>query len=1137
MRRQLTAAALAALLVSAATVVGPAHALAPTPVFAPFLDYPVGHGRAVALGDFTGDGRTDVVVNTHGDFGGLDRVFLLAQGPDGWLNSVDVLEVAGDHLPHSGLAAGDLDGDGATDAVLATGHSLELFFQRSGGLADAQQIALPGVQKVEVADVEGDGRMDLVTSGTSGVAVLRGLGAGSFAPPAAVHPQPQPDFQVADVSGDGRRDIVTCNGFVALVFKQLAGGGFGAPLEYAGDVNCTSVVVADVNGDGRNDMAFVGGGNRPNARLDVFLQTPDGTLPTTPVTYRTKDIPSAVEAGDMNADGRTDLVVTHQAWLTVGIHAQGPDHTLDPERDYRIPYHAGQGPGALAVGDVNGDSRPDMVIADLVNGLVVLWGQVPGPSTTTSSTRLPTTVPTTAPPGPPSPLLSAAQEYDVRAAGESLATGDFNGDGRTDVAMSTGFKFDPDNDYKLFVFYQGADGSMARAVRFDTDGPFDNNPMEVTAGDIDGDGRPDLAVRMRSGIDVFLQRNGTFADRRFLEIGSQDPIEIADIDSDGKGDLLVTGDGVAVHRSLGDGTFAPPVIVRPERTQAVTIVDVTGDGRADLLTREDTFPFQVMVFPGAADGSFGAGVRTSVDGWTPRELVVADFNGDARLDVAAQYALNGGPIGIAAIHILTQGIDGRLHPGAPLPFGDEGVLRAGDVDGDGRTDLTVVRGGSLVAVRLQQADGQFGTERSFPMPYATRYPATAVVLADLTGDRRLDVAVANYNHGLDLARNVAAGVPPATSPPATFHPLPPQRILDTRIGLGAPAARLGPGGTIGVQVTGAGGVPASGVTSVVLNVTVTEPTAASYLTAWPAGDGRPLASNLNFTAGQTVPNLVTVKVGADGRVSLFNAAGSVHVIADVAGWYGPDSPTPGGRYTPVTPSRVLDTRTGNGAPVAKLGPSATLGLQVTGRGGVPESGVAAVVLNVTVTEPTAGSYLTAWPASAARPVASNLNYRAGQTVPNLVIVKVGAGGVVNLFNNLGSTHVVADVAGWFGTDPSGSGGTFVALPPSRILDTRMTGALGAGALALQVTGAGGVPATGVAAVVLNVTVTEPTAGSYLTAWPVGEAMPLASNLNYSPGQTVPNLVIVKVGAGGVVGLFNNAGWTHVVVDVAGWYLA
>jgi hypothetical protein len=90
-------------------------------------------------------------------------------------------------------------------------------------------------------------------------------------------------------------------------------------------------------------------------------------------------------------------------------------------------------------------------------------------------------------------------------------------------------------------------------------------------------------------------------------------------------------------------------------------------------------------------------------------------------------------------------------------------------------------------------------------------------------------------------------------------------------------------------------------------------------------------------------------------------------------------------------------------------------------------------------------------------------------------------------------------------------------------------------MTLQVTGRGGVPATGVSAVVLNVTVTEPASGGWLAAWPAGEALPLVSNLNYVAGQTVPNIVVVKVGAGGKVNFYSSGGPVHVIADVAGWF--
>jgi hypothetical protein len=212
-----------------------------------------------------------------------------------------------------------------------------------------------------------------------------------------------------------------------------------------------------------------------------------------------------------------------------------------------------------------------------------------------------------------------------------------------------------------------------------------------------------------------------------------------------------------------------------------------------------------------------------------------------------------------------------------------------------------------------------------------------------------------------------------------------------------------------LQVGGQGGVPATGASGVVMNVAVTGPTATGYLTVFPMGEPVPLASNLNFTAGDTVPNLVTAQLGAGGSVQLYNAVGSTHVIADVAGWYDDGTSATGATYHPVTPARILDTRNGAGP----LGASAVLDVQVAGQGGVPASGVSAVVTNVVVTGPTAASFLTVFPTGESLPLASNLNFRSSQTVPNLVVAKQGAGGRLSIYNAAGTAHVIADVAGWF----------------------------------------------------------------------------------------------------------------------------
>lgn len=416
---------------------------------------------------------------------------------------------------------------------------------------------------------------------------------------------------------------------------------------------------------------------------------------------------------------------------------------------------------------------------------------------------------------------------------------------------------------------------------------------------------------------------------------------------------------------------------------------------------------------------------------------------------------------------------------------------------------------------------------------------TGVVIKKVTGGYRLYVT--------QRFLNGPALTPPATEPGASapafdrYRPLTPSRILDTRRGLGGSA--LGPGATRELVVTG-GSVPVTGVSAVALNLTATGPTTATHLTTYPTGAKRPSVSTLNVRAGETRANMVIAKVGTDGKISIFNNSGTTEVIGDITGYFEVGTvPAPEG-FTAVTPVRVADTRRGTGGVgTAPVGPASGFTLDLTGVAGSPVPARAtAVVLNVTAVAPTAPTHITVWPADKARPTASNVNVAKGETVPNLVIATVDAEGRASVFNNAGSTHVLVDVFGWFGPDAlQGTSAGYTPLAPWRVLDTRTGvgsygGPVAAGqSIDLAVLGRGGVPAIGVSAVVLNVTAAEPTALSHATVWPSSAATPASSNLNYLAKQTVANLVIVDVGTAGKVSLRNQAGDTHLIADVVGWF--
>jgi hypothetical protein len=450
---------------------------------------------------------------------------------------------------------------------------------------------------------------------------------------------------------------------------------------------------------------------------------------------------------------------------------------------------------------------------------------------------------------------------------------------------------------------------------------------------------------------------------------------------------------------------------------------------------------------------------------------------------------------------------------------------------------------------------------------------------------------------------------------AKFVPLQPKRVLDTREGLGAPKVKVPPRGAVDLTILGVGGVPASEVSAVVLNVTITQTSGAGFVQVYPTAQSTPGAfSNINHTAaGQTIAGLVTAPVGDEGRVTLYTEGGG-HLLADVFGYYSASGATADGRYVPLSPARILDTRTtsepapspppspapspsptstkpanpgdskncsdfstqreaqewfdyyyphygdvarldADGDLVAcetlpayrrsnvKLAPRSSITVQVTGRGGVPSTGVAAVALNVTATQATAAGFVQAIPTDGQTAVgsSSNLNVTsAGQTIANLVIVPVGSGGRVTLYSSSG-THLLADVAGYF-TDASAASSTtglYQALEPGRLLDTRETGSKPGdeSSLLLNPLGRQGVPNSGVSGVVLNITAVGTTAAGFVQVFPTGRATPgSSSNLNItSRGQVIANSALATLGDGGNVTLYASKS-THLVADVFGYYL-
>jgi hypothetical protein len=357
--------------------------------------------------------------------------------------------------------------------------------------------------------------------------------------------------------------------------------------------------------------------------------------------------------------------------------------------------------------------------------------------------------------------------------------------------------------------------------------------------------------------------------------------------------------------------------------------------------------------------------------------------------------------------------------------------------------------------------------------------------------------------------------PGAEATAGGFTPLSPTRALDSRY-----SSPFAPGETRRVKLPS---IP-SNATAAALNVTVLAGDVAGYVTVWAAGSPQPPTSNVNVDPYWTAANLVLTGV-TDRTVNVRNAAGTTHILVDVVGY---DT----GDFTAITPVRVLDTRSRTGLPFGHVESGQVIDVDVRTLADLPAEAVA-VAVNLTAVGYRQPSFVTASPTGGPLPGTSNVNVTAGRTVANLALVGLAADGHISLRNGPGGIDLIADVLGW------SDGSSYHPLAGEQIIDTRQHTCgfvLTAGEeRRLTVTGTGGLPVSGVAAVAINLTAVDPTAGGYLSVYPAGTPVPPSSTLNFAAGTTVGNAAIVGVGSGGQIAVYNPAGTVHVLVGVAGYH--